>query len=330
VNVTVDADLTADFAGAVSVSRGDDVEFEQAYGLADRAHGIPATTTTRFAVASASKSFTALAVVALIAEGRLALDTTARSVLGGDLPLIADDVTVGQLLTHRSGIGDYVDEDVEQAPFKVPVQALVTTEDYLPALDGFPTKFVAGTRFSYCNSGYVVLALLAERVSGTPFHDLVAERVFAPAGMSASAFLRSDELPGDAAIGYLDDGRTNVFHLPVRGNGDGGAYSTLADFRAFWAALHGGRLVPREWAVRMTTPQTETRQPFRYGYGFWLYDDGRTAFVEGCDHGVSFRSAHDPERGLTVTVASTTTDGAWPVFRALRAGLHPPRPLYGS
>jgi CubicO group peptidase (beta-lactamase class C family) len=311
--------IAPDFTGAVSVSRGDRIEFEQAYGLADRAHGVAATIDTRFAIASACKGFTALAVVSLIADGKLSLDTTARSVLGDDLPLIADDVTVEHLLTHRSGIGDYIDEDVEpEPPLKVPVQSLVTTEDYLPALDGFPTKFAAGSRFSYSNGGFVVLALIAERVSGTPFHDLVGERVFGPAGMGSTAYLRSDELPGDAAIGYLGNGRTNVFHLPVRGNGDGGAYSTLADFRAFWAALYEGRLVPSEWVARMTTPQTDAVDEYRYGLGFWLYDDGRTAFLEGCDHGVSFRSAHDPDRELTVTVASTTTDGAWPVFRALR------------
>jgi CubicO group peptidase (beta-lactamase class C family) len=311
-------DVSTDFTGAVSVSRGTSVEFEQAYGLADRAHRIPATTGTRFAVASATKGFTALAVVGLIADGKLDLATPARSVLADDLPLIAGDVTVEHLLTHRSGIGDYVDEDAEEAPLKVPVQTLETTADYLPALDGFPTKFTAGSRFSYCNSGFVVLALIAERVSGRPFHDLVGGRVFAPAGMSATGFLRSDDLPGDAAIGYLGNGRTNVFHLPVRGNGDGGAYTTLADVRAFWTALYAGRIVPDEWSARMTTPQTDTGKAFRYGLGFWLYPDGRTVFLEGCDHGVSFRSAHDPDRKLTVTVVSTTTDGAWPVFAALR------------
>jgi CubicO group peptidase (beta-lactamase class C family) len=315
----VNLEVAPDFAGAVSVSRGETVEFEQAYGLADRAHGIATTPDTRFAIASATKGFTALAVVGLVADGKLSLDTTARSVLGTDLPLIANDVTVGHLLTHRSGIGDYVDEDAdEQAPLKVPVQQLVDTEDYLPALDGFPSRFQAGTRFSYCNSGFVVLALIGERVAGQPFHDLVAERVFVPAGMTSTGFLRSDELPGDAAIGYLENGRTNVFHLPVLGNGDGGAYSTLADVRAFWTALHAGRIVPSDWATRMTSPQTDAVSGFRYGLGFWLYGEGRTAFLEGCDHGVSFRSAHDPERELTVTVVATTTDGAWPVFAALR------------
>jgi CubicO group peptidase (beta-lactamase class C family) len=312
-------DVDADFAGVVSISRGTEIEFEHAYGLADRAHGIAATLDTQFAIASATKGFTALAVVSLIEDGKLDLDTTARSVLGADLPLVADDVTVEHLLAHRAGIGDYVDEDLpEELPLKVPVQNLVSTADYLPAIDGFATKFAAGTRFSYCNSGYVLLALIAERVSGQPFHDLVAERVFAKAGMPDTGFLRSDELPGRAALGYLDDGRTNVFHLPVRGNGDGGAYTTVGDIRAFWPALFAGRIVAPEWTDRMVAEHSEIPdRPLRYGLGFWRYDTGSVVYLEGCDHGVSFLSLHDPEHGVTATVIANTTDGAWPVGRRL-------------
>ena len=208
------------FAGVVSVSRGTEIEFEQAYGLADRAHGIASD--RRHTVRDrerAPRGSPRWPCVSLIDDGALGLDTTARSVLGADLPLIADDVTVEHLLAHRSGIGDYVDEDLpEELPLKVPVQNLVSTEDYLPALDGFATKFPAGARFSYCNSGFVVLALIAERVSGQPFHDLVAERVFAAgrACPTPGSCVRTS-CPARAAIGYLDDGRTNVFHLPVRG-----------------------------------------------------------------------------------------------------------------
>ena len=99
----------------------------------------------------------------------------------------------------------------------------------------------------------MVLALIAERASGVPYHDLVAERVCAPAGMVDTEFLRSDELPGRTAVGYLDvDGhwRSNVFHLPVRGNGDGGIYTTVADVQALWAALFGGAAVRHVYCRR--------------------------------------------------------------------------------
>ena len=100
------------FSGVVRVDRGDEVVLETAYGFADRRWEIPNAPDTRFAMASGIKGMTALAVMSLVEVGVLDLTTTARSVLGDDLPLIDDAVTVEQLLAHRSGIGDYVDEDL--------------------------------------------------------------------------------------------------------------------------------------------------------------------------------------------------------------------------
>src|SRR4051812_24943893 len=98
------------FSGAVRIDDADGTAFERAYGLADRRHEIANTSDTRFALASGTKGLTALTVMSLVDDGALSLDTTARSALGADLPLIRDDVTVDQLLSHRSGIGDYLDE----------------------------------------------------------------------------------------------------------------------------------------------------------------------------------------------------------------------------
>jgi CubicO group peptidase (beta-lactamase class C family) len=313
------------FSGVVRIDRGGQVELAAAYGFADRAHEVPNTLETQFAVASATKGLTALVVVNLVMDGVLELSTPARSLLGDDLPLIDDAVTVEHLLAHRSGIGDYVDEDEDIDPLAylmpVPVHELATTEDYLRVLDGHPAKFAPGERFSYCNSGYVVLALIAERATGVPFHELVQQRVSEPAGMRDTAFLRSDELPGRAAIGYLDgDGRrTNVFHLPVRGSGDGGAYTTVADIKALWRALFDGRIVPSDWVAEMVRPRSTTPdRRRRYGLGFWLAGEGDAVSLVGADAGVSFRSVHDPARNLTHTMISNTTD-AWQVSRLLAA-----------
>src|SRR5918995_5878003 len=99
------------FSGAVRVDIEGATVVAEARGSADRTTGQRNTPATRFAVASVTKTFTALTVVSLVADGLLSLDTTARSLLGGDLPLVDDGVTVGQLLAHRSGIGDYLDEE---------------------------------------------------------------------------------------------------------------------------------------------------------------------------------------------------------------------------
>jgi CubicO group peptidase (beta-lactamase class C family) len=303
------------FSGVVRVDRGGET-FARAYGLADRRHGIPMTVDSQLALASGAKGFTALAVMSLVVDGALALHTPAREVLRDDLPLIAPDVTVEHLLGHTSGIGDYLDEeaggDIDDYILPASAHEFATTERFLPLLDGHPTKFPAGERFAYCNGGYVVLALIAERASGTGFHDLVRRRVVAPAGLADTDFLRSDDLPGRAAVGYLNDGRTNVFHLPVLGNGDGGIYSTAADVRRFWQALFAGRIVPPDTVAAMTRPHSE-----KYGLGFWLRD-GWVSLV-GMDAGVSFSSRHHPGTGDTVTVIANTSQGAWPVSEALPA-----------
>lgn len=289
------------------------------YGMANRAYGVPNTPDTQFGLASGAKSFTALTVLSLVEDGVFSLATTARSLLGDDLPLIDDTVTVEHLLTHRSGIGDYLDEEVEtdfnEYLMRVPVHQLVTTEDYLTVLGGFPQKFPPGERFSYCNGGFVVLALLAERAAGVPFHDLVHQRVCLPAGLTETAFLRSDELPGIAAIGYLhDEGlRTNLLHLPVRGTGDGGIYSTAADLHRLWSALFDGRLLSPAMVDEMTRIHVAEADDDRaYGLGFWLNSDASIVGLIGGDAGVGFRSGHARDGSFTYTLLSNKGRGTWP------------------
>ena len=312
------------FSGVIRVDRDGTVVLANAYGFAHRGHSIANTIDTQFGIASGLKALTALAVVSLIEDGLLELGTTARSVLGADLPLIADDVTVEHLLAHRSGIGDYLDEespgDISDYAMPVPVHELVTAEDFVPILDGHETKFRAGEDFAYCNGGFVVLALIAERAAGIAYHDLVMQRVCDPASMRDTAFLRSDELGGRAAVGYLDpEGlRTNALHLPVRGVGDGGIYSTAADIHAFWTALYAGRIVSIDWVKEMTRPRSDVpSESARYGLGFWLHETGESVRLAGYDAGVSFSTVHDPSGGLTCTVISNWSEGAWPIARLL-------------
>jgi CubicO group peptidase (beta-lactamase class C family) len=314
------------FSGAVRVDRGGTTVVAHAYGEADRRHHIPNRVETRFAIASGTKGATALVVVSLVADGILELATPVRSLLGRDLPLIDDAVTVEYLLAHRSGIGDYLDEDamasITDYVLSVPVHRLVTTEDYLAVLDGHPTVAAPGERFSYCNGGYVVLALVAERATGVSFAELVRTRVSEPAALTATSFERSDELPGDVAIGYLDGAglRTNVLHLPVVGSGDGGLTSTLEDVHRLWRAFLAGRIVPPEWIAEMVRPGSATPSGSRrYGLGFWLDASGPGIQLDGYDAGISFRSVHEPTLDATWTVVSNTADGAWPLARCIAA-----------
>lgn len=316
------------FSGVVRVDGRDGIEVVRAYGLADRAHAIPNAPDTQFGIASGTKGLTALVVMRLVEEGALSLSTPARSVLGADLPLVDERVTVEHLLAHRSGIGDYLDEELDldfsDYLLPAPAQQLTTTEAYIDVLDGHPQKFPPGERFAYCNSGYVLLALIAERTAATPFHDLVRDLVCTPAGMDDTAFLRSDELPGRAALGYVQvagEWRTNLFHLPVCGTGDGGIYTTAADVTTFWRALFAGSIVREETLAEMLRERSAARPDRGYGLGFWLPAGGRAVALVGSDAGVAFRSAHDPERLMTWTLLSNTGEGT----RAIAARLEQER-----
>ncbi len=313
------------FTGVVAIDAGDERVFERCYGFAHRALAVPNTVDTRFGLASGSKTFTALAVLRLVEQGLLRLTDPVRPILGDDLPLIDDAVTIEHLLTHTSGIGDYLDEEADWKPddyvLTVPVHVLAETSGFLPMLEGHPQKFAPGQRFGYCNQGFMVLALVIERVAGAGFHEFVETEVFARAALAHTGFLRSDDLPGDAALGYFEKAgnRTNVLHLPVRGNGDGGAYTTVGDLHLFWRAVLAGRIVGPELVAELTRPRVNVPdEGMRYAAGLWLHPTGPALIMAGYDAGVAARSVHDPESATTATVLSNSSRGAGAVVDVIQ------------
>jgi CubicO group peptidase (beta-lactamase class C family) len=310
-----------DFSGVVVVSTDGMRSVELARGFADRANGRPNTLETRFGIASATKGLTALTVASLIESGELRSDTTLRSLLPDAIPMVDPAVTIEQLLGHTSGVGDYLDEeelgDVDDYVIRLPVHGLAAPPDYLPLVDGYPQRTSPGSTFAYNNGGYVMLSVAVEIASGRSYYDLVQERVLDRAGMVDTDFARSDRLPAGAALGYLADGRTNVLHLPVRGAGDGGAYSTVNDLEALWQSLFAGRILPMEVVDRMVEPRSTSPAGNRYGLGFWLRPDRETVMLEGMDAGIGSRTVYDRPSGLMYTVISNTSSGAWPLVAYL-------------
>jgi hypothetical protein len=138
--------------------------------------------------------------------------------------------------------------------------------------------------------------------------------------MVDTAYLRSDTLPERTALGYLDvqGHRSNVLHLPVRGSGDGGAYTTVADIHRLWQALLDGTVLDRATLSAAWRPRSDVpAEGSRYGLGFWLHDTGPGVMLEGYDAGVSFRTVHDPGSDTTHTVIANWSNGAWPITRAV-------------
>jgi CubicO group peptidase (beta-lactamase class C family) len=301
--------LLKGFSGVMSLHEGRKELFTHAAGHANISEAINNTTDTRFGMASGSKLFTAVGIMQLIERGHFTLDTTANSLLGKYK--VDKRITIKQLLNHVSGIFDYCDEelitDYAMLWKDTPNYRMMRPEDYFPMIMDRPNKFTPGEKFSYSNSGYVVLAYIIEKTAGTSFSDYIQSKVLNKCGMKHSGYYRFDALPPNTACGYIYDKelrgyRSNIYSLPIAGSGDGGCYSNARDVALFWDALQSGRLLSKYMTSELLKPHVE-----HYGLGVWIarkYPD--TYYIQGWDVGVSFESFHNWATKKTLTVFSNT------------------------
>ncbi|MDF1506138.1 serine hydrolase domain-containing protein, partial [Roseisolibacter sp. H3M3-2] len=247
-------------------------------GSEDLARTRANTADTRFNVGSMGKMFTAVAIAQLVEDGRLSFDTPVAEVLP-DWPRRewARAATIGHLLSHRSGLGNYMDHDDVRSGRVV----LREIADYLPVIADMSPGFAPGTGVAYSNSGFALLGHVVERVTGESYRAYVAREVWGRAGMRATAFL----LPG-AAAGQAE-GQTWLpplggVPLATRrsstpmlgawpGGADGGSYATAADLARFFRAFAANRLVGARTRAEMLTPRgVDPWTGATYGYGFFV------------------------------------------------------------
>ncbi len=259
-----------DFSGVALLARRGRPFFEKAWGLANREEKIANAIDTRFNLGSINKIFTQVAIAQLAASGKLSLSDTIRKRLPSYPASYADRVTIGQLVSMTSGMGDFFGPKFGATP-KTKLRSLA---DYLPLFQDDPLRFEPGTRREYSNAGYVVLGLVVEAASGEDYYAYVREHVFAPAGMKDTEWWATDDAVPNRAVGYTREGgslRSNREDLPARGSSAGGGYSTAGDLLKFDAALRGGRLLPPEWTAwifdRSDAPKPGTPLPSRGGLG---------------------------------------------------------------
>lgn len=233
------------FSGVVLLARDGKLLWRVARGMADRGTAKPIDVETAFNLGSINKLFTGIAVRQLAATGKLHLDST----IAAYWPAypnreVARQVTISQLLTHRSGIGG----DIFDAPAGGTRLALRHNRDFLPLFVQEAQVFPPGTRQEYSNAGFVVLGMLVERISGIDYYQYVRDSIYRPAGMTRTNHYYRDSLPANTAIGYTrgegGDGplRPNTDDLPGRGSAAGGGYSTAADLLRLLQALRANRV----------------------------------------------------------------------------------------
>jgi CubicO group peptidase (beta-lactamase class C family) len=293
------------FSGAVLVARDDKPVVKQASGLADRQRRRPNTVDTRFNIGSVGKTFTAVAIAQLVEAGKLSFDDPIGRYLPGFPREVANRVTVGQLLTHTSGLGDVFMRWHPNAPAQLDVSDLLTR------IVREPLQFEPGSRFGYSNSGYVVLGAIIESVTGESYYDYVRRHVFVPAGMTRTGWYSPDQVP-NMAHGYA---RVDTSGTWVAGNPSGGAYSTVGDLLKFARALLKGRLLSPKTTKTVLAGKVNTPKPgpakARYGYGFEeeFRNGVRIVGNGGGQPGVEAQLRIFPRLGYTVIVL-TNKEGA--------------------
>lgn len=276
------------FSGVVLVTRGGVTEFECCYGMANRSDAVPVRPGTRFGLASVTKMFTAVAVADLVRRRKLTFDTLVVDILPPQRrpSTLLSEVTVHHLLTHTSGIADYYEEnekcDYAELWETRPSYRVLRPADFLPMFADLPPYRGPGGQFQYSNAGYIVLGLIIEELTQVPYTEVVADRVFEPAGMAASGFFALDEARPNVAVGYLpprEPGapwRSNIYSIPPVGASDGGAFSTVADLDRFLHSYHDGTLLGAALRDVMLTPQCTVAEGLAMGYGVILAGEGRT------------------------------------------------------
>lgn len=301
--------IDSTFSGVISILQNGNKIFEGGYGFADKANKIPNKLKTRFGTASAGKVFVATAILHLIETERIDFNSKIGDILKFNLNDIDPNITVKQLLNHTSGIPDYFDEsimnDYEELWIDVPNYRIRKSSDLIPLFIDKPMIYPRGERFQYNNTGYVVLGLIIEEITGKTFDEYLQEFIFNPCDMNDTGYFELDRLPARCAFSYIYDKekgeyRTNIFSIDAKGSGAGGAFTTATDVEKFWMALLGGKLINVDFVNRMISPQVPNGA---YGYGVWLLN-GKIPSFQGCDPGANFITSYDLEKQLIITILS--------------------------
>ena len=227
-----------ELSGVILLAKDGEPVFEHAYGLSNREMKRANSIETSFNVSSIGKRFTQIAIAQLVAAGKLSLDATIASVWPDyPNPEVARQVTVRELLEHRSGIGGNI--------FANPTHSR-SNSDYLALFVHEPLHFTPGTRQEYSNAGYIVLGEIIARVSHEEYAAYVRRHILSPSGMTATGYFPRDSLPSFAAIGYTRATSGALVSAadqqPNRGSAAGGVYASARDLLKLINATRGSAL----------------------------------------------------------------------------------------
>jgi CubicO group peptidase (beta-lactamase class C family) len=307
------------------VIRDGKLVFAKGYGVADLEKGTRITPDTDFRLASVTKQFTAMAIMLLVHDGKLQYDETLTKIFS-EFPQYGRDITIRELLNHTSGLKDYGEIYLKQMGENTPMDQVpqLLDKDVLKIMEQQTgTSFPPGTKWEYSNSGYAVLAMVIEKVSGQPYEDFVRERIFKPLGMKKTvAFVNGvNEVP-NRAFGYNKDKATGKFALGDQSPtsavlGDGGIYTSIREMAKWDKGLREHKLLSEAEMREALTPvavaegrKRKDETMLEYGFGWFLdpYKRHERQYHDGGTTGFRTTIQRFPKDGLTVIVLANRTD----------------------
>ena len=249
------------FSGNVLIAKNSKILYHKSFGFSNRKTNTLNQPNTKFNICSMGKIFTAAAIMILVQEGKLELNVPIKNYL----PDFPDNnykaITVHHLLSHTSGLGNYMNRD----NFYDVIPQLKTISDYYQLVKNEILQFELGTKFSYSNSGYIVLGKIIENVSGQNYYDFIREKIFYPLKMKDTEFYLINQQIPCKAIGYTQtksgEYKSALYPLPNPAS-DGGVYSTVLDIYKFDQALYNNLIVSEKYKDQMFSPNLND-----YGYG---------------------------------------------------------------
>lgn len=275
----------------------------RSYGMADIEEQIPVTAETNFRLASLSKQFTAMCILMLVDRGELSLDASLTDIFPG-FPAYGSGITITHLLQHTSGLADYEPFVPEDSPVQVRdagVLDLMRQQEH--------TDFEPGSAHRYSNSGYAVLAMIVERLSGESYPDFLRKNIFEPLGMrNTVAHQEGVSTLSNRAFGYhvTEDGVEFSDQSPWSAVlGDGGIYTSVVDLTLWDAALYVNDLVSEQLKQQAFTPFLED-----YGFGWRIDRYAGRLRMHHSGSTIGFRNfiQRFPDDRLTVIVLSNRRD----------------------
>lgn len=289
-----------EFNGMVLVAKNDSLIYNSALGYGDFEHKKILNINTSFYIASLSKPFTATAIILLQQKGLLSFDDKASKYLP-ELPDYAKNITIRQLLTHTSGIRDYEN---------ILTKKELKNQDVINWLQKQKSlQFSAGSKFEYSNSGYIILSLLVEKISGQSYSQFLNENIFVPLKMTnTKVYEESMSVIKNKALGYNRQKQPDDYSQLT--TGDGGIYSTVNDLYKFDRALRNFSLINKDNTSLMYTPFKLSDGRFsKYGFG-WHIDDTENNKIASHTGGLNgFRALFWRDLKNNKTIIALTNQG---------------------